>query len=67
MKPIVGGELDYKDSLQGYLNLAQVDVGMLCHWPTNLVQRDKLLADFDIDLRPPFQESGSKLLGNDTE
>jgi hypothetical protein len=61
MKPIVGGQLDYKDPLEGYINLAQVDNGMLFHWPTFLVSRDELPKDFDIDLRAPFEASDKEM------
>lgn len=37
---------------------------MLFHWPTGLVWRDDLPADFDIDLQPPFQESESECSRN---
>lgn len=67
MKPIIGGQLDYEDPLEGYINLAQVDVGMLFHWPTSLIQRNGLPVDFDLDLRPPFQESGCEIPGHDAE
>jgi hypothetical protein len=61
MKPIVGGQLDYKDPLEGYINLAQVDNGMLFHWPTFLVSREELPKDFDIDLRAPFEASDKEM------
>jgi hypothetical protein len=61
IKPIVGGQLDHKDPLEGYINLAQVDIGMLFHWPTFLVSRDELPKDFDIDLRAPFEASDKEM------
>lgn len=61
MKPIVGGRLDYTDPLEGYINLAQLDIGMLFYWPTVLVCRGALPKDFYIDPMPPLEASDKEM------
>ena len=67
IQPFSGGELGYRDPIEEYINLSQVDVGALFHWPTDLIQRNELPSDYEADLQALVQGIDEESIEEDSD